>query len=669
MYSIGISKMTINTVAVSGFGEELALLCSNTKLERDRGSLAMKSLLTKIAENENGSELCSDLQEVVLEFFSKYSDAGNWESLHGHLEVGKLLIALKLFSTDFPQKLLGFSLIYLEHTEFRVRILAGEVLGKICEVVDTAFYKKCEPVLMESIKHHLRRDVTNLSENLTHKTAQDIFHDTAGWKSLETSMKALQSVVEGCGLHFFSYMNKELLCLIFESLKHTNRFVRETAYYLCASIVRFGVLSQENCDKELASQLCESLRKGLSDNWSQVRLAASVATRQFFQDLNETDKRIYFKTLLPAMCINRYYLAEGVRLYNQESWRLILGNEGRANVELLIEDVVAFYISQTESDNHAVREAACHCMAELGSKINQDVVRPYLPRLLEALHFCFKDESWPVRDTACVACGNFALAFPQECAQLIDALYPLFFTNLGDPIPTVRQGAAVALTNVAKAFGEKSIDFIFMKLNEGLKGIEFQKASSERYDGLEKGAATYGVVKKLRDNDLDLHSDQVMYSCGSLAPKMKRGGGCSDHSFKRPSEPWELADGCVYLLSELSNISHALKHVVESISHLIEAVKFRHYTHHLNFFESVNKVLPNIAKSIGKQAFKQYLEGFLDMLFYSLSSENALSKVAANECAEFFITFLGLNIVKGRIENYNPSYIPIFEQIACNKFM
>ena len=34
-----------------------------------------------------------------------------------------------------------------------------------------------------------------------------------------------------------------------------------------------------------------------------------------------------------------------------------------------------------------------------------------------------------------------------------------------------------------------------------------------------------------------------MYSCGSLAPKMGRGGGCMDHKFKKPSEPWELADG------------------------------------------------------------------------------------------------------------------------------
>ena len=31
---------------------------------------------------------------------------------------------------------------------------------------------------------------------------------------------------------------------------------------------------------------------------------------------------------------------------------------------------VEFYISQTKADNHAVREAACACIAELGTKVS-----------------------------------------------------------------------------------------------------------------------------------------------------------------------------------------------------------------------------------------------------------------------------------------------------------
>ena len=35
----------------------------------------------------------------------------------------------------------------------------------------------------------------------------------------------------------------------------------------------------------------------------------------------------------------------------------------------------------------------------------------------------------------------------------MDELYPLFFENLADSIPSVRQGAAMSLGNVAKAYG------------------------------------------------------------------------------------------------------------------------------------------------------------------------------------------------------------------------
>ena len=152
-------------------------------------------------------------------------------------------------------------------------------------------------------------------------------------------------------------------------------------------------------------------------------------------------------------------------------------------------------------------------MAELSSKIDGEVVKPYVVRLLDALHFCFQDESWPVRDTACVACGNFILNFPEESKVKLNDFYPLFFANLHDPIPSVRQGGAVALTNVAKAYGEESLEFIFAQVAKDFDGIKDQKTSSERYEGLDKGAATYGVIKQLRDNDLELHSNQQMYSC------------------------------------------------------------------------------------------------------------------------------------------------------------
>lgn len=45
-----------------------------------------------------------------------------------------------------------------------------------------------------------------------------------------------------------------------------------------------------------------------------------------------------------------------------------------------------------------------------------------------------------------------------------------------------------------------------------LLGVEDQPSESERYGDLESGPALYGVIKRKRDNDMDLHSNkQVSY--------------------------------------------------------------------------------------------------------------------------------------------------------------
>lgn len=62
------------------------------------------------------------------------------------------------------------------------------------------------------------------------------------------------------------------------------------------------------------------------------------------------------------------------------------------------EPTIEYYKEATLSDNHAVREAACACIAELASKISVDCVRPYVNVLLNTLLTCFQDDCWPVRD-------------------------------------------------------------------------------------------------------------------------------------------------------------------------------------------------------------------------------------------------------------------------------
>ena len=71
--------------------------------------------------------------------------------------------------------------------------------------------------------------------------------------------------------------------------------------------------------------------------------------------------------------------------------------------------------------------------------------------------------------------------------------------------------------------GREAADPILLKLKEGLGGVEKQPENMEKYSNLDKGPATYGVVKRLRDNDMELHTDNTvslffLMALGTIAP-------------------------------------------------------------------------------------------------------------------------------------------------------
>lgn len=53
-----------------------------------------------------------------------------------------------------------------------------------------------------------------------------------GGRFLETSIRALQRLMEGCGESFHEHVTAQLWQLLLKAVSHTNRFVRETGF-LC----------------------------------------------------------------------------------------------------------------------------------------------------------------------------------------------------------------------------------------------------------------------------------------------------------------------------------------------------------------------------------------------------------------------------------------------------
>ena len=105
--------------------------------------------------------------------------------------------------------------------------------------------------------------------------------------------------------------------------------------------------------------------------------------------------------------------------------------------------------------------------------------------MISTLLDCFKDESWPVRDCACLACGHFVSTFPEESEPVFDELCHLWFDHLTDNISSVREHSAQSIAQVMKnAYKEqlsaKAQEFIHTNL---MKAKE-QKEQSQKFKGL-----------------------------------------------------------------------------------------------------------------------------------------------------------------------------------------
>merc|ERR1719399_2164515 len=111
----------------------------------------------------------------------------------------------------------------------------------------------------------------------------------------------------------------------------------KTIYEVCESSAFEGSIAQETAG---------ILRKGIKDNWSQVRYAGSVAVRAFMEKAAKHKVRErFFPVLLPNMCLNRHYVAEGVRLYSQETWRIVCGPQGGARLLMQhFDEVIEAYV-------------------------------------------------------------------------------------------------------------------------------------------------------------------------------------------------------------------------------------------------------------------------------------------------------------------------------------
>lgn len=255
----------------------------------------------------------------------------------------------------------------MEDKEFRVRKALGPALGSLARLDGTLVLSKMRGPLVENIKANLERS-PSADEKLvgstrySHEAKGEMMHDTEGWRSLDTSVGSFATVLSEAVFSSPSdavaQIDEELVGLIEVLALHTNRFVREITFILIEAVftmARSDKAEQTLQEKQLG-RLLQIVSEGLADNWSQVRMAASKAVRAYYvlegiyhsEEATEAvlvEEGRYASVLLPRICLNRRYVAEGVRVYSAQTWKGIVKGRGRKVVAALASDFAEFYIS------------------------------------------------------------------------------------------------------------------------------------------------------------------------------------------------------------------------------------------------------------------------------------------------------------------------------------
>ncbi|CAI5700749.1 hypothetical protein KXD40_007139 [Peronospora effusa] len=553
---------------------------------------------------------------------------------------------------------------HLEYYEPRVRMAVAKLLGVLAKWNLVWVTQAFTPQIVDSVVANLSRSpdfeetgFDELDDNVsnngmmtppqspegTPRTPSTPYRldDVSGWKALESSLCALKYIIKGSGDAFlqqvpmaegdgkgFVYLTPQILELVAtKSCFHINRHVRVVGLdtiTVLADIAPAGFFDTHH--SAVGDILNKCIKRGMEDNWCQVRYAASIAARSFLMKLQEQGRMTYLPILLPRMCLNRYYVAERVQKYSQESWKMIVGNQGRELVARYATEIVDYYVEMT---NHCVRESACQCIAELGTKVDPTAIRPHVGRLMQALLICFYDVSNLVRDAACLASAQLVLGFPKECRPFLNDLYHLWIDHLSDDIWSVREDAAIALGNVIRAYGHEALDRVIKVTEEYLPLAKMQPAMTQQ--------AYYDLMRSEKK-----HLSKQAFSCCSLEPKL------FERHEHRDKEPWEHADGAIYMVRELCNVAPDV--AVKFLPQIADIAILRHFPQTAVLQETIWKQVPAMCEALGKKVFKRYLELFFDPLVFTLQGTNHLAKFAARDCVAQISKQIGPSIFLGRLD-------------------
>ena len=225
-----------------------------------------------------------------------------------------------------------------------------------------------------------------------------------------------------------------------------------------------------------------------------------------------------------------------------------------------------------------------------------------LPVILQALRACVQEESWPVKDAAVGALGSVLATYSFDIGQIeedagvddYEKVSSLFFRvcreQLLDAIPSVRETAAVALTNICSLRGEESVRKAARAAVCAHLEAHLDRASAQKKEETSKMKANSFLPPALLAN-AHPHSSSTMSPPAPVSggnkkqgAEWRKGGGwgcCLDCMEIRKGSVQDAEEGCLTLLQELPVGGSELLQVSQPVLKLIASK----HPQHLALFE------------------------------------------------------------------------------------
>ena len=313
-------------------------------------------------------------------------------------------------------------------------------------------------------------------------------------KVTEYRLEMLRKLMEGGHGNLRKEQAVDVLKIFIRATASENRFFRELGYKGLVEALYISHLDVIDTYKE---DLINSLNQGLMDHWSEVRLAASVVSLQF---LTMEEKRYsqddVMCLLLPKMALNRHHAADRIRSFSRDAWHMTLGPGGGKKILAdHIDDTINYYMGQLDADNSGVREASCHALCEVMTHLDKDLMESRIGSIVAGLMVAIRDDSWAVREGACLAIGESIEKFSLSLEKLFETdLFDLLLAHLSDNAGSVRGASAAAMAKGVLVYPGIGLEKVLEVLDELLISVRQQafdsqyksKAGETKFDPFEK---------------------------------------------------------------------------------------------------------------------------------------------------------------------------------------